>query len=460
MLLGKKSAQHRRRIQFSWSFARLVLIVAAWFVCAIARAQTTPSDGAVTAPGAEASAPGVQDGTATAAKVTMENWRNYRAYMPDGMAALFEGQFFWKMPPDVEMDIGPTVIHPLPKNYVDATEKYASQVKVVELPNGGLTLAGYEGGMPFPKPEEPHKGWKILANLWFRYLPHLSVDTNGVVCTIDSSNSISCKAGMKVYRQLAFNTDPGTPRDIPGAEGKYFTQYEMVKEPEQERYTTVLTISYADLARQEDVYVFIPSLRRFQPISPRARCSADLGTDETPDDRRFGFNSNLTQISADFIVEKKILALIGYAMPAGRLPSNYDMPLGWPKPTWGKWQLRDVYVVSVTKLAGGGGHCLGRRVVYVDKATAAPLWEDLYDEKLQPWRFIGFFPRTLDVSGIGSVDASNSMVYGFWDVKYSHATIFAEPGEDEPFYLNQQAPNDFLDLERYTTPGGLSLIMR
>jgi Protein of unknown function (DUF1329) len=78
------------------------------------------------------------------------------------------------------------------------------------------------------------------------------------------------------------------------------------------------------------------------------------------------------------------------------------MPLGWPKPTWGKWQLRDVYVVSVTKLAGGGGHCLGRRVVYVDKATAAPLWEDLYDEKLQPWRFIGFFPRTLDVSGVGS----------------------------------------------------------
>ena len=32
----------------------------------------------------------------------------------------------------------------------------------------------------------------------------------------------------------------------------------MVKEPEQERYTTVLTISYADLQRQEDVYVLYP----------------------------------------------------------------------------------------------------------------------------------------------------------------------------------------------------------
>ena len=67
---------------------------------------------------------------------------------------------------------------------------------------------------------------------------------------------------MKVYRQLSYNTDPGVPPTIPGAEGKYFTQYETEKEPEQERYTTVLTISYTDLTQPEDVYVFIPSLRR------------------------------------------------------------------------------------------------------------------------------------------------------------------------------------------------------
>jgi hypothetical protein len=79
---------------------------------------------------------------------------------------------------------------------------------------------------------------------------------------------------------------------------------------------------------------------------------------------------------------------------------------------------------------------------------------------MQPWRFVAIFPRTLDVPRIGPEDTSNSMVYAFWDVKYSHATIFAEAGDGQPFYINQQAPNDFLDLERYTTPGGLSLIMR
>ena len=194
----------------------------------------------------------IPDGTV----VTMQNWQNYRQFMPEGMAALFEGRYFWKMPADVQMLVGPTIIHPLPISYMNATEKYSAQVKITELADGGLTLTGYSGGIPFPRPDEPHKGWKILANLWFRYTPHLSVNTKGVVCFIDNGNRISCKAGMKIYRQLSFNTDPGVPSSYPSAEDKYFSQFEMVEEPEQERYTAVLAISHDDLTRPEEVYVF------------------------------------------------------------------------------------------------------------------------------------------------------------------------------------------------------------
>jgi hypothetical protein len=57
--------------------------------------------------------------------ITMANWQQYRAFMPGGMAALFEGKYFWKMPADVRMEVGPTIIHPLPNNYLEATKKYA-----------------------------------------------------------------------------------------------------------------------------------------------------------------------------------------------------------------------------------------------------------------------------------------------------------------------------------------------
>src|SRR5216684_3654088 len=82
--------------------------------------------------------------------ITTQNWQNYRQFMPDGMAAMFEGKYFWKMPADVQMKVGPTIIHPLPPSYLAATEKYSGQNKLIELPTGGLTIQGYQGGMPFP----------------------------------------------------------------------------------------------------------------------------------------------------------------------------------------------------------------------------------------------------------------------------------------------------------------------
>ena len=144
-------------------------------------------------------------------RITVENWHKYKKFMPDGMIALFQGAYYWKMPPDVEMEVGPTVIHPLPKTYLDATAKYASQVKLIELPDSRLSLKGYQGGTPFPDPSDPHKGWEILANLWYRYMPHLLVDTYGTGCYVDSVSGISCNADEIVYRQLSFNTDLGIP---------------------------------------------------------------------------------------------------------------------------------------------------------------------------------------------------------------------------------------------------------
>ena len=46
----------------------------------------------------------------------------------------------------------------------------------------------------------------------------------------------------------------------------------MILEPEQERRTASLTIAYNDLKRVQDLYAFIPSLRRYQPVSTTARC--------------------------------------------------------------------------------------------------------------------------------------------------------------------------------------------
>jgi Protein of unknown function (DUF1329) len=292
-------------------------------------------------------------------------------------------------------------------------------------------------------------------------MPHLAVDTRASACVIDRYGNTNCSASHLVYRQLSYNTDPDTPAVIPGGEGKFTTWNFETVEPEEQRYSASLSITPADLTRPEGSYIFIPQLRRAQPVSSNARCSPGGGTDVTPEDFHSGFDSNITQLKFKFLGEKKILALLGFDVPKTAFPEGYDLPLGWPKPSWGKWQLRDVYVISVKKLpALAAGYCYGNRVMYIDKQFFAPLWQDLYDAQLNYWKALALFLPTVDVPGLGPVSDTVSKVQVVWDMQNRHSTFFIDPGNGSPLYNNEQVPKDYQDVTRYTDPGGLNMIMR
>jgi hypothetical protein len=158
----------------------------------------------------------------------------------------------------------------------------------------------------------------------------------------------------------------------------FLVDYLETVELEQDRYNAKLKIDYADLARPEDSYIFLPAMRRAQPVSALARCGPCVRQRHNPEDFRGGYDSNITEVR----VERSR-----------------------PSPSWGKWQLRDVYVLSVSKLpAFARGYCYGKRVMYVDKHFYGLLWEDLYDPQDQPWKFLAVFRPAREAPGIGPVD--------------------------------------------------------
>jgi Protein of unknown function (DUF1329) len=412
-----------------------------------------------------AAAQGPAKTIAPGTKITMQNWRQYQEFMPAGMVDLFEGKHFWKMPQDVEMDVGPTIINPLPKGYLDATAKYGHQTKLVSLPNGSFTIPNYVAGLPFPDPGEPHKGWKVLANNWYRYIPHLMAATPSnpaAGCTQDRFGNVSCMSEMWVYRQLKHVTDPGAPMTTPGAGDKDYTEWSMVLAPEQLKYTAHLTIFYTDLTKPEDVYEFTPALRRPVEQSALARCVNSGGDDFTQDDLRYGFNGNITEFQAKYLGEKKILALTNYKGARGTFPQHFYMPLGWPKPEWGKWELRDVDVIDVRKVPSEArGYCYGKRIMYIDRHTNMPLWEDLYNADMKLWKVGLFCPMAVDVPEVGPQNSSGTTFEGFWDLINEHSTYFTSiDAEGKGPFLNQQVPEAYDNVTRYSTPGGLNLIMR
>jgi hypothetical protein len=406
-------------------------------------------------------APGGAATIAPGTTITMANWAQYKDFMPETMVGLFAGKYSWKMPDDVRMVVGPTALHPLPPNYLAATEKYAAQVQLVELPDGGLSLANYHGGIPFPNPAEPHKGWKTLANLWYRYIPHLTVDSYGSGCSIISSGDFNCQYYIGVKRQLAWNTDTDAPPEPAGPDARYFTEWFMTVEPEQDKYTAYLTVNYADPARPEEAYAFLPSLRRYQAISTAARCSPSAGMDATYEDFHNGFDSNLTELDVAYSGQRKMLGLVDAIAPAAPFPGDVAMPLGFPTPKWGDWQVRDVDVIAIRKIpAKAKGYCYGKRVIYADRQFAYPLWEELYDKSNQLWKIFGIFPEKVDVPGAGPVNTAALDVESYWDIQNHHASFAAEPANGRPGYVNEQAPKEYNDDARYTTAAGLNLIMR
>jgi Protein of unknown function (DUF1329) len=174
-------------------------------------------------------------------KITMSNWQQYKAFMPLGMIKLFEGTYGWKMPADIEMDVGPA--HEggnLPKSWVEATEKYGNQTSFDVLPNGHYVIKNYQGGTPFPNPQEPNKGWKVLTNVFWAYAPAMYVKTPGsygTVWAVDRYGNIAPSALDVVYRWSDFITDSGYPRQEHYAPGTWYTEWLMQESPEQARYT-------------------------------------------------------------------------------------------------------------------------------------------------------------------------------------------------------------------------------
>ena len=399
--------------------------------------------------------------------ITMQNWQKYKAFLPFGMVMLFQGQYGWKMPSDIQIDIGPTHHHILPKTYLAATEQYGGQDRVEVLPNGHFKIDNYQGGLVFPNPQEPNKGFKVLANLFFDYVPSLYVNTPtnyGSVWLQDRFGDISKDTFDVVYRQSGWNTDPGFPRNETYAPGTWYTEWSMQETPEEARYTASLSLYYKNQETNPypDSYVFVPSLRRSLRLSSSARCSPVYGLDWTYDDAKGnGFNGGTAIFNAKYLGDRKIIGLMQFNADGALFPQNYFMPLGFPKPSWGKWEVRDVSVIDVQRIPDlQAGYCYGDRVMYITKEGYWALWSDLFDSNHKLWKLQFWGPELRDLPQLGHTVGGVSALT--WDMQNTHATYWAgmgNPWKREPF-IDSQVPAEYRDGTKYGSPGGLMMILR
>jgi hypothetical protein len=399
--------------------------------------------------------------------INMRNWRNYKDFMPIGLQDLWKQKFFWRLPPETEIQVGPTHSYQLPKQYRQDTEIYSDRVSLVHNSRGGYDIQNYVAGAPFPNPGGPLAGIEILYNEYYAYIPYLITTYANLGFTMDRFKNKSTIEVREVNFKVKHLSDPGKPLNIPGLGDAFLTQNNIIWEPEQSKYLNNLQVLNDKPANSSEQYVFLPALRRSLRLSSSARCSPLVGSDYTVDDER-SMNLQPPIFKARFLGYKKLLILAN-PLPAyvdknarfGR-PTAYYLPLFFPNPKAGAWEVRSVAVLDIRRVRSmSAGYCYGSRMAYIDKETWQPVWMDLYDRSLKLWKTGPSVYRPMSLPGTNGdvavgAGGPGDGEYTFWDVQNMHLTFDIQTAAQ----INESAPKSYDDFARWGTPAGMVQVMQ
>ncbi|MGO9062660.1 MAG: DUF1329 domain-containing protein [Candidatus Binataceae bacterium] len=394
--------------------------------------------------------------------ITLQNWQKYKHFMPIAMQVLFGGQYRYKIGPEpfYTMAVGPHSSFPLPKKYRDDTEKYKDQTKLVQVSSGGYTVDGYIAGMPFPDPTEPNAAEKMAYNGRFRYNPFVQHYFD-VAYNVDRFGSIFRQEIDVTQWRLSGISEVGMPVDQPYADGYLLTARYYVLAPEQVRYTTQVAMVSKDPAKAQEIYVFLPSLRRSLRLSSSARCSPILGGDFVQDDNVQDAYLQWPNFKITYLGTKKVLWMVN-ADPVQRGDNNNFVIVGgvpgWPKNVVGKWELRDAWVIDLTPLPVMGSYCYGHKVIYIDRETLQELNVDIYDVNNKFWKmsYSIYGPLKVNANERSLVGGVNQQTMIDFQNQHASESLPPSPGAS----INDDVPQDYHNAEVLGFPGGLTQIMK
>ncbi|MCC6847149.1 MAG: DUF1329 domain-containing protein [Deltaproteobacteria bacterium] len=324
-----------------------------------------------------------------------------------------------------------------PKAYKEATEKYASQVKLAE---NGLALQGHVAGAPFPSidPADPKIALKIVWN--YEYRPYPGTDDfveydfpaetgavgNGKPMEVERYYWIG--ESRRMYYNSRLYVDPKP--ELPNPEGIRFKEVlGPLIAPFDLKGIGALEYRYVDASKQDDTWLYVPSLRRVRRLSTAQRSDALFGQDTDPDSY-WGYNGHIAWSEWKFLGEKEMLGILhGEHFPQKRCeaPADYLMCDSWEK--------RRMWIVEgVSKLPQ---YAYGKRVIFIDKESLVVAYSDIYDRNSELWKvwIDNHQFRTQAFPGAPTkYDEEKDFYAGLAmvDMQLMHATYVPHPGEKPP----------------------------
>jgi len=297
----------------------------------------------------------------------------------------------------MQLEIGPAHYDYSPADaYQRATEKFKGQPRIG--PEG--SLENYTAGTPFPMESfdcqgDPQAGSKFMWNFERRWSGG-GGEARFLYTYWDRGEKLPLYyegAGRGI--PMAYRVEPEYLEEQDGDlfrnEKRRVVSGAEVTAPFDARGIKLLTYRYKSSygppseAKNDDTWVYVPTLRRVRRISTSQRTDAISGTDFTLDDL-FSFNGIVPQYEWACLGEYEYIApgntrIKGYPYVKDQNYGPYGLSLASDR-----WELRKMVKVRMTPK--NEDHPYSYKDIYIDAQTFQPHYSFAYDQKDELWKII------------------------------------------------------------------------
>ncbi len=280
--------------------------------------------------------------------------------------------------------------------YQAATKKFAGQAKI----GPESSLENYTAGQPFPMDQvdckgDPQAGAKIIWNFDYKWNGDGSAASYYYSYWDRGEELPLYFEGTSKTVQLSHRVEPEyldqNAGDIFRGEKRKSAFGVEVTAPFDARGISLMTYRYKDSdkptaqTKNDDTWVYVPTLRRVRRISSAQRTDAVSGTDFTFDDL-FSFSGIVPQFKWQCLAEMDLLAPMNSKVKA--YPYSRDHNFGPYGLSYADdaWELRKA--VKVRFVPNNADHPYHHKDLYIDKETLEPMYSFAYDQKEELWKII------------------------------------------------------------------------
>jgi hypothetical protein len=301
--------------------------------------------------------------------ISAKNLDEYADKLTEGQKALL------KRYPDYRMDIYPTHrTASFPKYVLDNTLKYAQSANT---PNGGVSLAGAYGGIPFPIPQTGYEAMWNHINKFRGYAYSIQATLNYV----DANGRAILGGDIQMWSQAPYYDEKGdVEKFYAGGRTPYFETVYPFRNPARVAGDVTLIVDYPDpVANPRRSWSYSASTRRVR-VAPDIAYDTPVGTLGgvlTYDDSEL-FYGKMDRFEFKLVGKKEIFVPYNsYKLVFGTDREQALTPK-FLNPDIVRWELHRVYVVEAT-LKPGFRHVYSRRTYYLDEDKSGVGLADLYD---------------------------------------------------------------------------------